>query len=438
MYIYRVNEALIFESFERPFVTAILGPRRVGKSILVSHYTQNHPDRTWVFLNMDSLEERLRIEKGELVALIQEKCERRIGTGNKIWVVIDEAQKCPTLFDQIKLLYDQYKDQEVIKFILTGSAFLTLHQLSAESLAGRIELYHLKEFNLRETLLLQHGKKLDSICLLDLLKQEIDIKQLQKMVEDYSPLRRLSEQSLYSLLAWGGLPEVLEKSETNQRLIYLSNYLQTYLEKDIRAITTITDLNLYQKLIEITAEQTGSVRQDKEIIEALGCSRDTLKKYRGIFLATLMYKEVYPFIGHSLRRLVKAPKGYLFDNGLMSYLTGVDDLSVLEKTGLIGHRFENWFLKELQIWLNRDPKRSHVYYWRTTGGIEVDFVVEKKPLIYPFEVTYSTHIQSKKIKNLVKFLEEEPKAKMGFYIYMGDFSYDEQTRICFVPAWAIL
>src|SRR5262249_46749797 len=149
----------------------------------------------------------------------------------------------------------------------------------------------------------------------------------------------------------------------------------------------------------ISAEQTGSIRQDKEIVEALGCSRDTLKKYRGFLLATLMYKEVYPFIGRSLKRLVKSPKGYLLNNGLISYLTGIDELSILQKTGLIGHRFENWLLKELQIWLDRDPKRSEIYYWRTSGGIEVDFIVVKKPHIFPFEVTYSKQVQYKKVKN---------------------------------------
>ncbi len=77
---------------------------------------------------------------------------------------------------------------------------------------------------------------------------------------------------------------------------YLSNYLQTYLEKDIRALSTINDLNLYLKLIEIIAEQTGSVRQDKEIIEALGCSRDNFKKISRVFIATLAYKEIYPLL----------------------------------------------------------------------------------------------------------------------------------------------
>lgn len=437
MYIERVNQVVIYQSFQSSFITALLGPRRVGKSTLVTHYAEQHTRYVWVFLNMDDRAEKQRIEKNELKILIQEKATFLIGSNSKIWVAIDEAQKCPALFDQVKLLYDAFKDKDAIKFILTGSGFLTLHQLSAESLAGRLELYYLREFNLQETIKLKHTGKLPKISILDRLQEIPDMAELEKCVESRAPLRIIAEESLMEQLIWGGLPEALFAKQTDLRRHYLANYLQTYLEKDIRAIDTISDLNLYEKLLNIIAEQTGSIRQEKEIIEALGLSRDTLKKYRGFVLATLVYKEVFPFINCSLKRIIKSPKGYLLNNGLISYLTGIDDSQILQKTGLIGHRFENWFLKELQVWLDRDSKRSEIYYWRTSGGIEIDFVVEKKPFVFPFEITYSNRIQDKKVKNLQYFLKEEPKCHMGFYIYMGKFHYDKQSNICFIPAWAI-
>jgi len=439
MYVLRSNQNQIYQSFDTPFVTALLGPRRVGKTTLVRQYIAQHPQRgLWISLNMDNREERGRIEGGELKIIIEEMAEQQIAQGEKIGVAIDEAQKCPALFDQVKLLYDQYKDQDVIKFILTGSGFLTLHQLSAESLAGRIELHYLREFGLRETINLRNKKKLPTTSLLSLIGEGHEIKRIEQHIEACAPFRLVIEENLSEQLVWGGLPEVLQESDLNGRRHYLSNYLQTYLEKDIRAITTINDLNLYQRMMEIIADQTGSIRQDKEIIQALGCSRDTLKKYRGFLLATLVYKEIYPFIGSPLRRLVKSPKGYLLNNGLVSDLMGIDELSLLQKTGLIGHRFENWFLKELQIWLDRDLRRSEIYYWRTTGGIEVDFVVSRKPDIFPFEITYSDRIQDRKLKNIKKFLSEQPKATMGFYIYRGGFHYDSKAKICFLPAWAVI
>lgn len=436
MFIHRINQADIERSFETSYITIILGPRRVGKTTLIKAYAQAHPQHSWVFLNMDNLLERNRIDSQQLAAMIAEKAKMAIGSGEKIWVVVDEAQKCPLMFDQVKMLYDQYKDQQAIKFILSGSGYLSLHALSAESLAGRIELHYLQEFNLRETGLLAE----EGLPLLSIFDEINDGNPIEKLLEIHAtllPFKPLLEEKLQEQLCWGGLPEVLSLSQENDKIIYLNNYLQTYLEKDVRDINTITDLPRYQQLMEILALQTGSVRDDARILEVLGGTRDTLKKYRYFLEATLLYREVYPYIGAPLRRLIKSPKGYLQNNGLISVLTGFTQLQQLEMSGLIGHRFENWFLKELVTWLARDPRRSHIHYWRTTGGMEVDFVVDRKPMIFAFEATYSSKIENKKIKNLKTLMQEASTAAWGYYIYRGNFAIDEQNRICFIPAWLV-
>lgn len=236
---------------------------------------------------------------------------------------------------------------------------------------------------------------------------------------------------------FGGLPEIKNCQQDNEKIIYLNNYIQTYLEKDVRALETVTNLTLYRNLMGIVAEHTGSVREDKKIVDALGCSRDTLKKYRGFLEATLLYQDIYPYIGSTIKRIVKSPKGYLKNNGLVSILTGLMQYQALVSSGLIGHRFENWFLNEISVWLARDPMRSEIYFWRMETGIEVDFIVEKKPWIYPFEVTYNSTPDKKKLRNLRTFLSKEPKAKWAYYIYRGDFAIDKEYRICFIPAWAV-
>ena len=92
-------------------------------------------------------------------------------------------------------------------------------------------------------------------------------------------------------------------------------------------------------------------------------------------LATLQYTEIYPYIESSLKRLTKSPKGYLINNGLISYLTGIHDYSLLTTTGMVGHRFENWFLNEVKTWLDAQVERHEAYFWRTAAGAEVDFVI---------------------------------------------------------------
>ncbi len=145
----RLNQSQIERSFEKTCITTIVGPRRVGKSTLVGNYSSRYSERLWVSLNMDQFSLRQRIERQELELLISEQARQEIGGQEKIWVVIDEAQKCPEIFDQIKILYDQFVKADKIKFILTGSGYLNLYRLTAETLAGRIETYYLSEFTIR-------------------------------------------------------------------------------------------------------------------------------------------------------------------------------------------------------------------------------------------------------------------------------------------------
>jgi len=436
MFVTRCNQDIIYKSFESPFVSAVLGPRRVGKSTLVEHYTQEHPQNKWVHLNMDILSERQRVEASELEVLIEERARQKIQGDEPLWVTIDEAQKCPALFEQIKVIYDRWKGTKALKWILTGSGFLTLHRLASESLAGRIEIFYLREFSLRESCALQEKRRPAIPSIFDRIFST-QANSWQDCLSNLTPFRKGLCAALKEQMIWGGLPEVLQLTEPEEKIRYLGNYLQTYLEKDVRDIATITDLGLYQKIMEIFAQQTGSIRDDGRLLQALGCSRDTLKKYRGYLEATLIYQEVYPYIGSSLKRLVKSPKGYLTNNGLISYLTGIYDLNILEKTATIGHRYENWALREILISLDRDPRQSQVYFWRTSGNKEVDFVVEKPPHVFPFEITYGSQPDRKKLKNLKSFLREEKKANWGFYIYNGEFQMDPEERILFIPGWIL-
>lgn len=431
----RINHTVIEHSLARGAVTVLLGPRRVGKTFFITEYAQKHPDYSWVFFTMDNLKEQIRIQQNELESMIIESVKYHIGEKEKIWVVIDEAQKCPEVFDQVKMLYDQHKDRDKIKFILTGSAMLNLHQLSAESLAGRVELNYLYPFSLRESTRFNE-KSLPFTSLFDALLIDPE-KQLPKIIHTLRPFKSLLTHHLSNQLIWGGFPEMLSIENEQDKIIYLQNYVQTYLEKDVRAIETITDLPLYRRLIEMSAETTGSLRDDERMIKSLGCTRDTLKKYRGYLEVTLLFTELYPYIDSSLKRLVKSPKAYLQNNGLISILTGLINLTLLEKTGLIGHRLENWFLTELLTWKARTPLFRDIYFWRTSSGTEIDFVVDIKPHIFPFEITYGKLPLLKKIRSLKTFLKEEPKAEWGYYIYQGEFNIDKENKIIFLPCWAM-
>src|SRR5438552_19042325 len=116
-YIVRANETSLFESFERPFISALLGPRRVGKTTLLEYYMNLSPEKKWVHLNMDVLSQRNRVAAEELEPMIEQAALQKLGGQKKLWVFIDEAQKCPELFDQIKIIYDAHKGRDHIKFL---------------------------------------------------------------------------------------------------------------------------------------------------------------------------------------------------------------------------------------------------------------------------------------------------------------------------------
>lgn len=438
MYILRENEGAFFESFEGMFISALLGPRRVGKTTLVEHYIKIYPKRKWVQLNMDERKQRQRIANDELLLMIEESSLQNIGGHEKLWVVIDEAQKCPELFDQVKLIYDEFKGKDKIKFIITGSAHLNLHMLAAETLAGRVDLLRLREFSLREIARLLN-KELSVVvgAAFHLIFNSQDTDSLQQHYTVLRPYQKVLTEALEQQLVWGGLPEVLQIESEKGRLKYLSNYLQTYLEKDIREISSVGDLTLYEHLMKVMAEQTGSIREDQKVINALNCSRNTVQKYQGYLSATWQYVEIEPFITSTLKRLVKSPKVYLRNNGLISYFTGIKDLSILNQTGLIGHRFENWFLNELSSFMDPVGDFHKIYFWRTHSGQEVDFVVQVGEKIIPFEVTYSLQILPKKIRNLKAFLKDNPKASFAVYLYRGPMKFEKKDKILFLPAWMV-
>ena len=313
-----------------------------------------------------------------------------------------------------------------------------MHQLAAESLAGRVELMHLREFNLKEmTELMYSDVSIPNGSFFGLVIKSFDEAKLQEFSEERRPFQKILLSTLQTHLIWGGLPEVLEEQTPSERQRYLANYLQTYLENDVRAIESISDLGLYQQLMKACAEQTGSLRDDQRLLSALGCSRNTLNKYRGYLMATMQYKEVFPYINSTVKRLVKSPKGYLINNGLVSYLTGIQDYSVLTTSGLLGHRFENWLLNELLTWTDSIVENYSIYFWRTSGGAEVDFVVSIGAEILPIEVTFSTQILPNKTRHLREFLEREPKSKWGIYLYNGTFKIDRGQHIIYLPTWMI-
>ena len=238
MYILRENEEEIFKSFEDSFVSALLGPRRVGKTTLVENYIAAYPERKWVKFNMDERQQRQRIDNTELLLMIEELSLQKVGDQEKLWVVIDEAQKCPELLVTIKKIVDKRRSPG--RFLLSGSANFSLLKGITESLAGRALYLTLSPFTRREIT--------QSIKKTPFLVNFIQNPSVPPFLK-YDPIRPKE-------IITGGMPPVCLDNQ-NHIALWFKGYEQTYLERDIRTVHNIGSLRDFQLFLRLLAAILG-------------------------------------------------------------------------------------------------------------------------------------------------------------------------------------
>lgn len=439
MTIKRDFEEKYFKLIDTSTITALLGPRRSGKSTFVDQYLKTKPHLPKIYFNFDQLSTREEIVKYsiEKLVLAQLSQENRKDT-NKILIFIDEAQKEPKVFEQIKVIYDKQKinKKQSYKFILTGSASLNIHKQISESLAGRVELLRVFPFSISEAAKIKKSFQPQSLGIKQIFNPKGSFSNLLKNQKKWNiPLSTVSKiKSLVNeVIEYGALPEVLELNNIEKKQRYLLNYRDTYLEKDIRAGLDIGDLKSYSNLLTLLASQTGSLVVKKELKQKIGIAYNTLDRYLSILKATYILTELEPYIFSASKRLVKSSKNYFFDNGLLALLTGFLTFEQLIASGLVGNRFENMVINELIKRIKPYFPIADFYFWRSSSGNEVDLVIDFKEKIIPCEIKWTSNINQVKTTSLVNFLQDYKKAPYGVVIYNGDFFMDKQNKIIYLP-----
>lgn len=419
-------------------ITSLLGPRRSGKSTFALQYLEARPAFEKVYFNFDELSTREEVIKYGIEKLIQSYLQREKKNQNNILILIDEVQKEPKIFEQIKIIYDKQKlkKEQKYKFILTGSASLDIHKKLSETLAGRVELLRVNPFSLSEAARIKDTFQPYSLGINQIFNPKSSFENLLKQKSNWElPFSVLENNKLLinEIIEYGSLPEVLELDNKEQKQRYLSNYRDTYLEKDIRISTNIGDLQSYSNLLTLLASQNGSLIVKKDLKEKIGIAYNTLDRYLSILKATYILTELEPYIFSASRRLVKALKSYFFDNGIIALLTGFLTYEQLLGTGLIGTRFESTVLNEIIKKLKPDFPFVDFYFWRSSGGLEIDLIIDFKEKIIPCEIKWTDDIKQIKINTLVTFLKDYKRAYYGVVIYNGDFFIDKKNKIIFLP-----
>jgi len=334
----------------------VTGPRQSGKTTLLKHVF----GKKYTYVSMEKPDLRLMAEDDPDLFLQNYPPP----------VIIDEIQYTPGLFPYIKSIIDSNRSKPG-QFLLTGSQIFPLMAGVSESLAGRIGVFTLLSFSCKE----QFG---DTFSL--------NINKLKKRI----------------LL--GGFPEIITSRNIDINL-WFAGYMQTYLERDVRQVRNIGNLGDFQRFLELAAAINGQILNLSNLSQDLGVAVNTVKAWISILEATGQIALVRPYFRNKGKRIIKSPKVYFLDTGLLCYLNGIGSVSQIFKGPFSGQFLEASLLGEIMRSFHNKGMIPRVYWWRTSHGDEVDFIIERKGKLIPIEVKLSAKTDQRQIKGLRSFCD---------------------------------
>lgn len=309
----RVLEPVVRKAAKAFPAVVITGPRRAGKTELLRHAFK---DAQYVLLEDPDVLARAKADPRGLLAEL------------KLPVVLDEIQNAPWLFAYVRSMIDA-EPRRTGRWFFTGSQEAPLMQGVGESMAGRAAVLQLLPMSLAES---------NRVSLLD-----------------------------------GGYPEVLARRAT--RDIWFASYLQTYLERDVRGVINVRDVALFRRFLALVASRHGQLLDRSALAGPLGVTVPTVSDWLSVLEITGQVILVPPYFENFGKRLIKSPKLYWSDPGMVCYLLGIRSAAELERSPFLGSIFEGFVASEIvKSQINRGG-RKEIYFFRDYSGLEVDFLV---------------------------------------------------------------
>lgn len=346
-------------------VCLITGPRQAGKSTFLQHEFSQY---TYVTLD-DPLHRQLANEDPELF-LSQYKAP----------VIIDEIQNAGNLLPYIKMKVDRDR-REMGQFILTGSQTFQVMEGISESLAGRVAIFHLYPFSWSEIEQIESRKK-----------------------------SSLNDSTCFNQILLGFYPEFLVQPNLNLNLWH-GSYITTYIERDIRKIRAITDLSRFQTFLGLLATRAGKLLNLSEIAKECSISQPTARDWVSILESTYIITLLHPYYKNITKRLVKSPKLYFIDTGLLCYLLGIDTQERLIRSPDRGSIFENMVVVETIKRQSFFDAHSKCFFYRMLAGTEVDLICEHHNKLLAYEIKMSKTLSKDMVKPLTNFKNDFPESQ---------------------------
>jgi uncharacterized protein len=319
-------------------------------------------------------------------------------------VTIDEIQRAPELFLALKAAVDRQRQPG--RFLLTGSADVLLLPGLADSLAGRMEVLTLWPLSCAEQANSAELNRADAL-----------------FDGDWSALslQPCDRPALMARLLAGGFPEAVARSTAARRSAWFDAYVQAILQRDVRDLAQIEQLTEIPNLLQLLATRSATLLNFAELSRTAGLAQSTLKRYFALLEMLFLVIRLQPWERNPSKRLVKAPKVFLPDSGLLCHLMGITQEGLAAKPGLPGGLVETFVLAELLKHLAFSRHGLSLWHYRTQSNIEVDFVLENRQgQITGIEVKASATVDGKDFKGLRHLQETEgPIFQRGIVLYSG-------------------
>lgn len=347
-------------------VLLITGSRQVGKSTLLKEVLL--PE--YEYVTLDDFSELSLAQRDSSLFF----------KNHQLPVIIDEVQRCPELFLQIKLLADNEKEKG--KIILTSSQSYKLLSKAADSLAGRVCIINMASLSLRE-------------------KYNVDFKKEFLPTEEYISSRKTKikkYENVWNHIWRGSMPELFDESIEWEP--FYRSYIRTYLDRDVADLINTKNLVKFHNFMQCIAARVGELFNADSLARDTGVTSKTISEWTSILESSGVIRLLHPYEKNISNRAVKTPKIYFMDTGLVCFLVGWSSPQVAMNGAMSGSLFENFVVSEIiKSYYNAGHETEKIYFYRDKDKKEIDLIIEKDNVLYPIEIKKSAQPSIEMAKN---------------------------------------
>ena len=407
-YIKRQLQESVLRLSKQFSVILITGPRQVGKTTMLVELMKSEPVKR-EYVTLDDLNERA-MAKNDPAMFFQIHHPP---------VLIDEVQYAPELFPYIKIQVD--KNHTPGEFWLTGSQIYKLMRGVQESLAGRVALLNLFSLSQSEV----EGRNEPQFTV-----------ELSSLTERKPFIHPAAAPETFERIWKGSMPAILSGA-VEDRDVFYSAYLSTYIDRDVRELSSAIDSLKFLRFVTAVAARTGQLLNYKGIADDADIDQATVKSWLNILETLGIIFYLHPYSNNVLKRTIKTPKLYFYDTGLVCYLTKWSTPEVAMNGAMSGALYENYVVSEIIKSFAHNAKTPYLYYYRDKDAKEIDLLIETDGKLHPVEIKKTAHPE-KRMTATFSVIDRTPLERgTGAVICLADGLSAISQNVLIIPSWYI-